>query len=176
MKPFMINQLQIAFERDNLALSPWDDVIYKQLIDYEVEKITQSGVPTFTSKDEHFIDALGLAYLAMVLEFKKLTGVVKDFETTSEVELLSNVHLTGPTAFASQNARKQVPQEVKEFFENTDFSERRGDRQSWVKLESHQGAMNPTERFSSSSGSSYGRSNWGSRSGGFGGSFTRKGW
>ena len=174
MKPFMVNQLQLAFERNNLILSPWDDVIYKQLIDYEVEKITASGIPTFTSKDEHYIDALGLAYLAMVLEFKKLTGVMQEFETASEMKLMPNLHLTGANAFAGQNARKQVPQEVKEFFENTDFSEIRGERQSWVKLDSCQGAMNPTDKYSNNYS---GRSNWGSRGGGLGGGgFSRRGW
>lgn len=175
MKPFMVNQLQLAFERNNLVLSPWDDTIYTQLINYEVEKITASGIPTFTSKDEHFIDALGLAYLAMVLEFKKLTGIMQEFETASEIKLMANTHLTGPNAFSGQNARKQVPQEVKDFFENTDFREIRGERQSWVKLDSCQGAMNPTEKYSSNNYT--GRSNWGSRGGGLnGGGFTRRGW
>lgn len=175
MKPFMVNQLQLAFERNNLILSPWDDTIYTQLINYEVEKITASGIPTFTSKDEHFIDALGLAYLAMVLEFKKLTGIMQEFETASEIKLMANTHLTGPNAFSGQNARKQVPQEVKDFFENTDFREIRGERQSWVKLDSCQGAMNPTEKYSSNNYT--GRSNWGSRGGGLnGGGFTRRGW
>ena len=160
MKPFMVNQLQLAFERNNLILSPWDETIYTQLINYEVEKITASGIPTFTSKDEHFIDALGLAYLAMVLEFKKLTGIMQEFETASEIKLMTNTHLTGPNAFSGQNARKQVPQEVKDFFENTDFREIRGERQSWVKLDSCQGAMNPTEKYSSNNYT--GRSNWGS--------------
>ena len=174
MKPFMVNQLQLAFERGNMILSPWDDTMYNQLINYEVEKITASGIPTFTSKDEHFIDALGLAYLAMVLEFKKLTGIMQDFETASEMKLMTNMHLTGANAFAGENARKQVPQEVKEFFENTDFREIRGERQSWVKLDSCQGAMNPTEKYSNST---TGRSNWGSRGGGLnGGGFTRRGW
>ena len=174
MKPFMVNQLQLAFERGNMVLSPWVDTIYTQLINYEVEKTTASGVPVFTSKDEHFIDALGLAYLAMVLEFKKLTGVMQDFETASEMKLMTNMHLTGANAFAGENARKQVPQEVKEFFENTDFREIRGERQSWVKLDSCQGAMNPTEKYSNST---TGRSIWGSRGGGLnGGGFTRRGW
>lgn len=170
MKPFMVNQLQIAFERNNLILSPWDDVIYKQLIDYEVEKITASGIPTFSSVNEHYIDALGLAYLAMVLEFKKLTGVIEDFETASKTEILSNTHLINPAAFQTQNARKDVPNEVKEFYKNTDFSERRGERQSWVKLDSHQGAMNPTNKYNSGGG------NWGARNPGRGGGFSRGGW
>ena len=170
MKPFMVNQLQLAFERGNMILSPWDDTIYTQLINYEVEKITASGIPTFTSKDEHFIDALGLAYLAMVLEFKKLTGVMQDFEVATKTELLTNTHLIHPAAFQSQNLRDDRPQEVKDFYANTDFSEIRGERQSWVKLDSYQGAMNPSEKYGSSSG----RSGWGSRGGG--GGFSRRGW
>ena len=172
MKPFMVNQLQIAFERNNLILSPWDDVIYKQLIDYEVEKITASGIPTFTSVNEHFIDALGLAYLAMVLEFKKLTGVIQDFETATKTEILSNTHLINPAVFQTQNARDDMAPEVKEFYKNTDFREIRGERQSWVKLDSHQGALKPSGRFSD--GRSNSRSNWGSR--GTGGGFNRSGW
>lgn len=175
MKPFMVNQLQLAFERNNLILSPWDDTIYNQLINYEVEKITASGIPTFTSKDEHFIDALGLAYLAMVLEFKKLTGVVQDFETATKTKILTNTHLINPAAFATQDLRSDTPQEVKDFYANTDFRERRGERQSWVKLGSHQGAFNPSHKYDSK-GNSMGRTssgNWGSRSGG---GFTRKGW
>ena len=171
MKPFMVNQLQLAFERCNLALSPWDDTIYNQLINYEVEKITASGVPTFTSKDEHFIDALGLAYLAMVLEFKKLTGVMQDFETATKTEIMSNTHLINPAAFETQNLRDNTPPEVKEFYKNTDFRERRGERQSWVKLDSHQGAMNPTNKYGGSSQ----RGGWGSRSPG-GKGFSRGGW
>ena len=175
MKPFMVNQLQLAFERNNLILSPWDDTIYNQLINYEVEKITASGVPTFTSKDEHFIDALGLAYLAMVLEFKKLTGVIQDFETATKTEILANTHLINPAAFQTQDLRNDRPQEVKDFYANTDFREIRGERQSWVKLGSYQGAFNPSHKYDSK-GNSMGRTssgNWGSRGGG---GFTRKGW
>jgi replicative DNA helicase len=171
MKPFMVNQLQIAFERNNLILSPWDDIIYKQLIDYEVEKMTASGIPTFTSKDEHYIDALGLAYLAMVLEFKKLTGVIQDFETATKTEIMSNTHLISPAAFQTQNLRDTTPAEVKEFYKNTDFRERRGERQSWVKLDSHQGAMNPSNKYGSPNNVS-----WGNRTPGKGGGFSRGGW
>ena len=136
--------------------------------------MTASGIPTFTSINEHYIDALGLAYLAMVLEFKKLTGVIEDFETATKTEIMSNTHLISPAAFQTQNLRDNTPAEVKEFYKNTDFRERRGERQSWVKLDSHQGAMNPTEKYSSNSYT--GRSNWGSRGGGFNGGFSRKGW
>ena len=173
MKPFMVNQLQLAFERGNMILSPWDDTIYNQLINYEVEKITQSGVPVFTSKDEHFIDALGLAYLAMVLEFKKLTGVMQDFETATKTEIMTNTHLINPAAFQTQNLRSNIPEEVKDFYKNTDFREIRGERQSWVKLDSYQGGFNPSNKYSDGSSPSRRNNNWGKRGGG---GFSRGGW
>ena len=133
MKPFMVSQLQIAFERENLILSPYDETLHKQLIDYEVEKIGANGNPTFSSKNEHFIDALGLAYLAMVLEFKELTGVMQDLETTSDF-LISKTPLMRSDPYIQGDARNtNIPPEVKEFYENTDFREIPGERQQWVK-------------------------------------------
>lgn len=136
MKPFMVSQLQIAFERESIILSPYDEVLYKQLIDYEVDKIGANGVPTFTSKNEHFVDALGLAYLAMVMEFKQLTGVMQDLDVTSKIEI-SNVNLTENQMLKAGNTttKPQMKPEVKEFWENTDFSELRGERQVWVKTD-----------------------------------------
>jgi hypothetical protein len=132
--------------------------------------MSASGIPSFSSKDEHYIDALGLAYLAMVLEFKKLTGVIEELQTTSKMELLTNVHLTGPAGVHGEDARKNVPAEVREFYEKTDFREIRGERQSWVKLNDYQGAINPKHGGYGSGHSS----GWGNRSGG--GGFSRKGW
>lgn len=83
MKNFMVNQLTLCFERDRMILSPFDNILLKQLTDYEVERKAQDGRAIFSSKDEHYVDALGLAYLAMVLEFKKLTGTIKDMEVTT---------------------------------------------------------------------------------------------
>lgn len=116
MKPFMVSQLQIAFERENLILSPYDEVLYKQLIDYEVEKIGANGNPTFTSKNEHFVDALGLAYLAMAMEFKELTGVLKDIDVSSKIHI-SNVNLTykDSTQRAGEMRMNKVAPEIKEF-------------------------------------------------------------
>ena len=136
MKPFMVSQLQIAFERESIILSPYDEVLYKQLIDYEVDKIGANGVPTFTSKNEHFVDALGLAYLAMVMEFKQLTGVMQDLDVSSKIEI-SNVNLTENQMLKAGNTsiKPKMKPEVKEFWENTDFSELRGERQVWVKTD-----------------------------------------
>lgn len=163
MKPFMVSQLQIAFERENLILSPYDEVLYKQLIDYEVEKIGLNGNPTFTNKNEHFVDALGLAYLAMAMEFKELTGVLKDIDVSSKIHI-SNVNLIhkDSTQRAGEMRTKKVSPEIKEFWENTDFTELRGERQVWVKT-----------NFSSFAQNNYSVSSWGNRDASLGNSFSR---
>ena len=132
VKPFMVNQLTLAFERDNLIMSPFDNVLHKQLTDYEVERITESGKPKYTSENEHFIDALGLAYLAMTLEFKELTQVLKDPEVSSKINFSHNsigqaginqMFNTIQSSYGNSNQRAQLPP-----------SDDR-DRQRWVKVD-----------------------------------------
>lgn len=80
MKPFMINQLTMAFEREKIMLSPFDETLHKQLVDYEVKRIGTNGRPIFTDVNEHFVDALGLAFLAFALEFPDITKTIKKIE------------------------------------------------------------------------------------------------
>lgn len=164
MKPFMVSQLQIAFERDNLILSPYDEVLYKQLIDYEVEKIGANGNPTFTSVNEHFVDALGLAYLAMVLNFKQLTGVMKDIETTSDFLMCKNTTLArkDSTSIEYHRGSEKMLPGVKEFYENYQYDEHPDEQQRWIKTDfsSYASSYNRSQGYS--------RSTWGSRSGGLG--------
>lgn len=132
MKPFMVTQLQIAFERENIILSPFDEILHKQLIDYSVERISQSGQPIFTSENEHFVDALGLAYLAMVLEFKELTDMLKEAETSTQIAHVNKSVGASTINKMLDDAERpnyngfQVP--------SYDPTERRGDRPSQFKM------------------------------------------
>ena len=156
LKPFMVNQLQIAFERDNMILSKYDETIYKQLIDYEVVKMNQNGTPSFTSENEHFVDALGLAYLAMVLEFKELTGVMKDREVATVIET-TNKKLMNHGGMVDSLARSNdVAPEIKEFYENYQVDEDADEQQRWVKTDF-------SARFKRNH-DSYKTNSWGSRS------------
>lgn len=87
LKPFMVNSLVKAFEDNRIILSPFDEVLSKQLIDYSVDRITQSGKPVYTSKNEHFVDALGLAYLAMVLKFPEVANFIKEIQHTTKMSV-----------------------------------------------------------------------------------------
>lgn len=90
MKPFMVNQLAMCIERQQLILSPYDETLHKQLVDYEVIRQSANGQPVFTDVNEHFVDALGLAFLAFVLEFPDLTKTIVDVDFTASAVAMSN--------------------------------------------------------------------------------------
>jgi replicative DNA helicase len=49
--------------------NPNDDVMHTQLMDYHIQSIGVSGRPIFTNKDDHTVDALMLAHLAIMQNF-----------------------------------------------------------------------------------------------------------
>ena len=132
LKPFMVNQLTIVFERRRMIISPYDDLLYKQLIDYSVERISQSGLPVYTSKNEHFIDALGLAYLAFVLEFPTIAKGIKEIANTTRLGFSAS-------GFQSQKAQKDLAELAMHAakmnpWEKQDPTELRGDRPTYYKV------------------------------------------
>lgn len=159
MKPFMVNQLALAFERDRIVLSPFDETLHKQLVDYVVDRVSQTGQPIFTSKNEHFVDALGLAYLAFVLKFPDITKGIKRIENSSKIEH-SGVQLGASRANAAlrQISSSAVPNPWKNLQQiGKAPGERKGDYQKWVKVPMKANLGTST------------RSSWGKRSGGFSG-------
>ena len=135
LKPFMVTQLQIAFERDQMAISRYDEKLYKQLIDYEVVKHAQNGKPIFTDVNEHFIDALGLAYLAMTFTFKDLTGVMKDRHVANRVEISARHLLSNEKAINAINRSQEVKPEIQDFYANYQKDEHPDEQQRWVKTD-----------------------------------------
>ena len=135
LKPFMITQLQIAFERNQLIISKYDEKLYKQLIDYEVVKRAQNGNPIFTDVNEHFIDALGLAYLAMTLTFKELTGVMRETEMANKVLTSARHLISNEKALNSINRANDIKPEIQQFYENYQHDEHPDEQQRWVKTD-----------------------------------------
>ena len=135
LKPFMITQLQIAFERNQLIISKYDEKLYKQLIDYEVVKRAQNGNPIFTDVNEHFIDALGLAYLAMTLTFKELTGVMRETEMANKVLTSARHLISNEKALNSINRANEIKPEIQQFYENYQHDEHPDEQQRWVKTD-----------------------------------------
>jgi len=89
-KSFMINQTAILLERDQLVLSPFDDMIWKQMMDYQVVKITQNGKPIYTSENEHALDAFMLTILGFTLEFPEITKILEEVKVARKVIPIQN--------------------------------------------------------------------------------------
>lgn len=164
LKQFMITQLQIAFERNQMVISKYDEKLYKQLIDYEVVKFAQNGKPIFTDVNEHFIDALGLSYLAMTLTFKNLTGVMKDRAVASRMERSARHLISNEKALQSINRAQEIKPEIQDFYSNYQKDEHPDEQQRWVKTD-FSTYFKGNDNYRSNSRSS---SKW-SRNGGVGG-------
>jgi replicative DNA helicase len=160
LKQFMVNQLALDIERDRLILSPFDEVLHKQLIDYEVDHISANGMPVYTSKDEHFVDALGLAHLAFVLKFPDITAAIKEVRYTSKISQ-SHVDINKSGAAALRDIASPInPWKRNKSLKQVGKApgERKGDYQQWVKVPMGSGRSHSSSR-----------SIWGRRSDGFGG-------
>jgi hypothetical protein len=87
VKPWMVSQTQIMFERDRLIINSDDPELWKQLENYRIEKIAVDGRPTYTSVKEHSVDALMLCVLAVVDKFPELTRLVQRFDPTRSMAI-----------------------------------------------------------------------------------------
>lgn len=72
MKPFMVNNSVNIFEKGKIALDPSDKYMITELEEYRVKSISSSGLPTYTSENEHALDAMNLALLIFAQKYDKL--------------------------------------------------------------------------------------------------------
>jgi replicative DNA helicase len=77
VKPFMVNQTSLLLERDRIWLNDNDDMVWKQMENYQVIRKTVSGQPVFTSGWEHSLDAFMLSILGFVLNMPELTNILE---------------------------------------------------------------------------------------------------
>ncbi|CDQ41831.1 phage terminase large subunit family protein [Virgibacillus salexigens] len=76
-KNFMVNQTSILLERDQIILSPFDDMVWKQMMDYQVLRISKTGKPEYTSENEHALDAFMLTILGFTIEFPDIAKILE---------------------------------------------------------------------------------------------------
>jgi hypothetical protein len=85
IKPWMVTQTVILFERDRIIINKNDDELWKQLENYRVEKVSTDGRPTYTSVNEHSVDALMLCALAIAEQLPDHIKFVQKFEPTRKM-------------------------------------------------------------------------------------------
>lgn len=92
-KNFMINQTSILLDRDQIVLSPFDDMVWKQMMDYQVIKISQNGKPVYTSENEHALDAFMLSIMGFTLEFPNITKILEEIKVARKALPIKPDHL-----------------------------------------------------------------------------------
>lgn len=65
LKPYMVNNSVITFEKEKIILDQNDKLLKSQLEGYVVKSISSKGLPVFSDKDEHAVDALNLCLLVI---------------------------------------------------------------------------------------------------------------
>lgn len=129
VKPWMVNQSVILFERDRMIISDKDDMLWKQLENYRVEKISVDGRPTYTSINEHAVDALLLCVLAITDKFPELTKLVKRFEPTRAMALAPS---PAPNMPNNKRDLEEKQKEVEYFFSK---DVKAANSQTWFKVD-----------------------------------------
>lgn len=134
-KHFMVNQTAMLLERDRILMSPFDDMIWRQFMDYRVVKITQAGDPVYTSENEHALDAFMLGVLGFSMKYPEITKTMIRFKPATRVatiqheeggfeQLLSGV---GDVLTPAVKTRRQVDPSVSSMVASTRGSRKRNE-------------------------------------------------
>jgi len=75
IKPWIVNQSVLQFERGMIALNPHDRKMIEQLEGYRVISVGADGRPKYSKINEHFVDALNFAIYGIVMKFSDITKV-----------------------------------------------------------------------------------------------------
>jgi len=76
VKPFMVENTVRRFEQAQIKFSIYDEVLHKQLLGYEIVRVSASGAPVYQASvdGDHELDALMLSLLAFQLELSEFTN------------------------------------------------------------------------------------------------------
>jgi replicative DNA helicase len=85
VKPFLVNNSIHILDSDLLQLNDEDTLLWRQMENYQVVGVSTYGLPTYSKKDEHALDAMNLSLLAMTLEFPELSKLITKFHKTNKV-------------------------------------------------------------------------------------------
>ena len=87
MKPFMVNNSVNIFEKGKMILDPADKYVIEELEEYRVQSISAAGLPTYSSENEHALDAMNLALLIFAQKYDSLLKKVY----SSKIAFVENI-------------------------------------------------------------------------------------
>lgn len=77
IKPFMVNNAVLMFERGLVALNPRDKETITQFEAYEVKSWSQNGRPTYTDENEHILDCIVFCIFGFTKFFDDILKITK---------------------------------------------------------------------------------------------------
>lgn len=119
MKHYMVNNAVRRFEQGVLKFSVYDELLYKQLIGYQIAKVTASGMEVYEAgpDGDHDLDGLMLALLAFQME------------TSEFIKPAFNNKITFSTSFG-QGTQDQAPKSLGEALSSIDNAVIKGEAPS----------------------------------------------
>ena len=105
MKPFMVNNSVITFERFKIALNPRDKTLREQIEGYRVERIGQNGMPIYSSENEHGVDTMNLCLLIFAQKYDAMFKniVCNKIVSIGELKRYKEAQLFGESILSSKN-------------------------------------------------------------------------
>jgi replicative DNA helicase len=118
IKPFMVNQSVLMLERGQLRIPSrdLDETIARQMTNYQVERISpKTGEPTYSSGDEHALDALNLSLLAFIIERPEIAATVEQVPAATAVasaklqfvDPLQAINVSGHSSFGGFGSKPE---------------------------------------------------------------------
>lgn len=92
IKPFMVNNAVLMFERGRIALNPRDKETISQFESYEVKSWSSDGRPTYTDENEHILDCIVFALYGFTKFFDDIMRVTKSAHVKGLKEPLDRVN------------------------------------------------------------------------------------
>lgn len=87
LKPFMVNNSVVVFEKEKIILNPKDKLVIEQFEQYRIKSISTNGLPTYDDKNEHIVDAINLGLLIIEQKYGDLMKKI----VSSKVLLISGI-------------------------------------------------------------------------------------
>lgn len=111
IKPFMVNQTTLLLERGMLRIPhpDIDEMISRQMTNYTVVRISpKTGEPTYSSDDEHALDAMMLAILAFITEMPDIARTLHEHQVARNMGS-ANMRYVDPlkAAIGQQNTPRE---------------------------------------------------------------------
>lgn len=92
LKHWIINQLQLLFERGRIALPSEDRIMARQFFNYQIKSYSPNGEPVYTDTDDHIVDAIGFAIHGLLVHFSDICKIKSEFAISTTTNLITKAN------------------------------------------------------------------------------------